>query len=225
MRPVRRAMIALSTVLLVSCSTPYRASVSTFHTLDGRPLPTFALVPYPDQEGSLEYRTYAETVRAKLIERGFREAPSEQAAVTVFLRYRVDDGRQITTSSQVWGPTGTASSYTTASASTYGGTASGQATTTNTPRWGPVGTRVNTNTVYRREVDLDMVDRAATVQQNKLVKVYEAKLTSEGTVGELPAVMPYLLSALFEQFPAASGSTRTVTCRESSDKTIECTSR
>jgi len=211
MRFLRILFLLTTASMLAACQTMLQGQVSTFHTLDGKPLPTFTVVPLQNQEGSLQFQTYAQVVRQNLIQRGFKEAPPEQAAVAVFLVYRIDDGTQVTSSYPIWGQTGTRSSYTTGSVSTYGNTATYQGTTTNTPQYGVVGAGVRTDTVYRRVVNLDMVDRAATTQQRKLVKVYEATVVSDGSTGELTAVMPTLLTVLFQEFPAPSGSVRKAT--------------
>lgn len=207
-----RVLLIVSTLsALTGCGSLIRSQVSTFHTLDGKPLPTFAVIPLESQDASLQFQNYAQVVRQNLTERGFKEGPFDQADVAVFIDYRIDDGRQLTRSYPIWGQTGTQSSYTTGTVSTYGNTAYVQGTTTSTPRYGVVGSGVRTDIVYRRVLQFDMVDRVATRQQNKLVKVYEATVVSEGSSSELAEVMPAMLKALFEQFPAPSGSVQRVT--------------
>jgi len=53
-------------------------------------------------------------------------------------------------------------------------------------------------------------DRKYFVEQGKLLSVYEGKVVSDGSEEELFVVMPYLIEALFKEFPGNNGSTRNV---------------
>lgn len=209
MHIVRNLMLIALAAALSACTT-VRSRVSTFHKFDGRPLPSFAIIAYQEQVNSLEFQTYATVVRENLIERGFKEAPADRADVAVFFDYRIDDGRQVAYSYPLWGQTGTQSTYTAGSAYSIGNSTYIQGTTRSIPRYGVVGAGVASATLYRRVLRLDMIDREASLRQSRAEKVYEATVVSEGTTEDLPTVMPFLLKALFEQFPAASGSVRTV---------------
>lgn len=205
----RIAFIVLIASLATACST-VRSHISVFHELDaGVAGTTYALVPFKEQEGSLEYKTYEQAVKQELNAKGFRETPLEQAKVIVFISYGIDTGKQVVTSYPIYGQTGVSSSHTYGTVQSYGNYGTYSGTTTYTPTYGVVGTGVGSRTEYTRFLKLDMLDNAAAKEQ-KIKKLYEAKVISSGRSGQLSAVLPTMIKALFEEFPGKSGSTRTV---------------
>jgi hypothetical protein len=167
----------------------------------------YVLIPFKEQIGSLEHKSYESVVKRQLSTKGFRDVPVDNAKFAVFMRYGIDDGKQVMNTYPIIGQTGVSSSYTTGSLSSYGRYGSFTGTTQYTPNYGVVGTGVTTNTVYTRFFNLEILDKNA-LAENKIVKVYEGKVISEGAEGQLPVVMPTMIKALFEDFPGKSGSTR-----------------
>ena len=55
-----------------------------------------------------------------------------------------------------------------------------------------------------------MVDKSSSLSDERIKKVYEAKVISSGSTSQLPEIVPVMIEALFEEFPGKSGSTRTV---------------
>jgi hypothetical protein len=203
----RVALVLLVTLLVTAC---VQSQISVFHEADfGAPGTTYVLVPYKEQEGSLEFKTYAQAVKQELNAKGFKEVSFEQAKTVVFIVYGIDTGKQVVSTSPVFGQTGVSSSHTTGMVYGSGDTAVYSGTTTYTPTYGVVGTSVDTSTVYTRFLMLDIIDKSTSTDK-KLNKLYEAKVVSPGTSSQLPAVLPVMIKALFEDFPGKSGSTRTV---------------
>ena len=83
-------------------------------------------------------------------------------------------------------------------------------TTTYTPTYGVVGTGTTSYTRYTRYLSLDIIDKDSTLSEDKINRVYEAKVISSGSTSQLPEIVPVMIEALFEEFPGKSGSTRTV---------------
>jgi len=205
----RIAFVVLIASLATACST-VRSHISVFHELDaGVAGTTYALVPFKEQEGSLEHRTYEQALKQELNAKGFKEAPLEQAKVIVFMSYGIDTGKQVVTSYPIYGQTGVSSSQTYGTVQSYGSYGTYSGTTTYTPSYGVVGAGVGSRTEYARFLKLDILDNAAAREQ-KINKIYEAKVVSSGRSGQLAAVLPTMIKALFEEFPGKSGSTRTV---------------
>ena len=141
--------LALLFALLSGCVA---VQVSSFHELE-KPLSgtTYAFVPIKEQDGSLEFKTYAKLVKAELDKRGMVETTREQAQYAILMTYGVDDGKQVVSSYPIYGQTGTVSSSTvrpyvpsinagssrtTGTITSYGGNiASYSSTTTYTPDW------------------------------------------------------------------------------------------
>ena len=207
----RNLIMVIVTLALTACGTMVTARVSSFHNLPAQPSGlTFAVMPYQWQNGSLEFQTYANAINAELQSKGFVAAPPDQAQYVVFLAYAIDSGREVSYSYPIIGQTGVSSSYTSGMVQTYGNTASYSGTTTYNPTYGVVGTGQGSRTEYRRVVRLDVLDKSA-LAAGQVSKVYEGEVVSSGSTGQLSAVMPTLLYALFKDFPGKSGQSKTVT--------------
>jgi hypothetical protein len=165
------------------------------------------IAPLKDQEDSLEWKSYADRVKAQLVQKGFRDAPLEDADLVVFLNYGIDSGKQVISSYPIYGQTGVRSSYTTGTVTTYGNMGYVSGTSYNTPTYGVVGSGTASSTRYGRYLRLEMMDKKS-LADGKLKKVYEAEVKSEGSSGQIAAVMPAMIKSLFEDFPGKSGSTR-----------------
>lgn len=204
-------LLAIVCAVLVGCAQLIRSQISIFHELPRGATPTYAFLQFKEQEGSLEHKTYENHIRQQLVAKGYREVPLENAEVVVFIQYGIDTGRQIVYSYPIIGQTGVTSSYTTGTIQSYGGGyATYSGSTFHTPVYGVVGAGTRSRTEYSRFVRLDLVDRAA-LSGGNIKRVYEGRVTSQGSSGQLSAVMPAMVRALFEDFPGKSESIRTIT--------------
>lgn len=165
---------------------------------------TYVMVPFKEQEGSLEHKAYEEAVRQELNAKGFRETTADQAETVVFLAYGIDAGRGVVSSHPIIGQTGATT------CSTFDGTPQSYGCTDSQPwpTYGVVETRMRRQTEYTRVLILDIVDRQALAEGN-IKKLYEGKVVSSGFSDQLGQVLPTMVKALFEDFPGQSGSTRT----------------
>lgn len=205
-----RTLITILTVLLLAgCGSRIQSRVTVFHELSPEPK-TFAFIQLKEQEGSLEHRRYEELVRSRLVQRGFKEIKLSEADYAVGIAYGIGS-QQVTSSYPIFGRTGVSSATTYGSVSTYGNTGTYSGTTTYTPTYGVVGSGVSTSTKYTRRLNLTFYDKKYFDEQAKLRAVYEGKVVSEGSTEEISIVMPYLIEALFQEFPGNDGSTRKVT--------------
>jgi hypothetical protein len=206
---MRNIVLAFLFALLSGCATFVETKVSAFHELE-QPLSgvTYALVPTKEQEGSLEFQSYAKIVKSELEKRGLTEAPFNQAKYAIFMFYGISDGKQVVSSYPIFGQTGTSSSYTTGTVTSYGNTASYSGTTYKNPTYGVVGSGTSTDTVFTRYLNIDIIDIAKS-GNGKVQKVYEGKANSSGSSGQLAPVMPAIIRSVFEDFPGKSGASRT----------------
>ncbi len=60
--------------------------------------------------------------------------------------------------------------------------------------------------MYTRRVDLVLYD-GMTYNTENPTRVFEGSAVSTGTNGQIDPVMPYIVQAIFDQFPGASGET------------------
>lgn len=184
------------------------SNVEVFHQLKPSSVVSYNVMPFKEQEGKLEYATYADKIREQLNAKGFVEAPSEKADVVVFIEYGIDDGKAVVSSYPIWGQTGVASSTTYGNVTTYGNTGTYSGSTYNIPSYGVVGSGTSTDTVYKRYLKMEMVDNKVYLASKKFKNIYEAKVVSVGSSNSLTLIMPYMIRSLFDEFPGESGTTK-----------------
>lgn len=205
----------LSTALLHGCAAVkpgIQSNVKVFHQMPTTQVvdATYVVLPWrKEQEGSLEHEAYAQQVASWLRARGLNVVTAgTPAKFAVFLDFGIDDGRTESRTYNVpqWGVTGYGSSTTTGTVNRVGSTSYVNATTTAQPTYGVTGYNQVTSSqrVYRRFVNIDIVEVAAPSGNPR--KIYQGQLKSEGTCGNITAVMPTFLQALLSNFPGTSGS-------------------
>jgi hypothetical protein len=208
---IKFLMVVPLILLLSGCAGFIRSDIAVFHDLPpdfaGT---TYASIPFKEQGGSLEHKTYDQLVKQELNAKGFKEEPIDKAEVVVFISYGIDTGREVVSSYPIFGQTGVSSIYTTGTVQSYGSYGTYSGTTTYTPTYGIVGAVPMSQTQYTRFLKIEILDKKALVQQN-IKKIYEAKVLSRGSSVQLSKVMPSMIKALFEDFPGKSGSTRSST--------------
>jgi len=110
---IKNLLIAIGLLEALSGCALLRSQVTVFHQLpqdfSGT---TYVMIPFKEQEGSLEHKAYEEAVRQELNAKGFRETTVDQAQVAVFLSYGIDTGREVVSSYPIIGQTGVSSSST-----------------------------------------------------------------------------------------------------------------
>ncbi len=211
---MRRLFLILALPLaLAGCATGPQsvpANVTRFHALPPvmRPM-TFTILPERGQVGSLEFQAYAEQVAHALSLRGWTPVPPTDGAppaeTVVFLDYGAGEGRTVIDSTPVYGP------------SVGFGTGWGRRS-----RWSGMGVnvpfghapfdddlrgyRTSSRTLYTRQLQVDILDGPAW-RAGETRKLFEGRAWNEGQSRDLPAAMPVLVRALFENFPGPSGQT------------------
>ncbi|MGB7950865.1 MAG: DUF4136 domain-containing protein [Candidatus Binatia bacterium] len=196
---MKNLLVATVFLAMSSGCALLRSQVTVFHhlpkDLSGT---TYVMIPFKEQEGSLQHKAYEEVVRRELNAKGFRETTVNQAQALVFFAYGIDTGKGIVSSYPIFGQTSATDCLT--------GLRSEQPC--NWPTYGFVGTREASETQYTRVLRLGIVDQQALAEGN-IKKLYEGQVVSSGFSDQLPKVLPFMVKALFEDFPSESGSTRT----------------
>lgn len=203
------ALLALS-----ACATGFPAKVSRFQQMPAPQGQTFVLeAADPDDRGGLEFAQYADLVRRSLIEQGYSEAPSRDAAtLIVSLDYGVDDGRQQVVErpgfrssfgfgfGRGWGSYGGWGGYRPYySRFGYYGRRSPFYFGWDDPFWGVGYDDIDVYTVYNSFLDLD-IRRAADGQ-----KVFEGTAKARSRTDDLRTLVPNLVEAMFTGFPGNNG--------------------
>jgi hypothetical protein len=212
---VRSASVKLGVLaavfLMSACSTTSQiaSDVVRFHRLPAPAGETFHIVPTDAaKKGSLEFDSYAAQVTGKLVQAGFRPAAANDAATyNVRLDYMISGGNEklasrpgFNTSFNVpfyygrgFDHDGYYGRYYDAFYDPffYGG--------------GFSQPDVYSYTVYTRKLNLDIVKASGGE------KIFEGRVESTGSDNRLPEVIPYLVQAMFTNFPGSSGVTQHVT--------------
>lgn len=200
---IRSIVFAVAAFALTACVNPryVTSDVTRFHTLppsaSGQ---TFAITALDkEQEQSLEFKQYADQLNSKLSSLGLKQSTGgpSRADYVVTLKYSIDGPTpDIRSRSNVSFGFGYGSGY----RSNWGWGASYDPFYDN---------YTNTKQIYVRRVELNIY-KGATYGSGTSERVFEGRALSEGLNGQLVPVMPYILDALFKDFPGSSGSTKTV---------------
>ncbi|MGD1956172.1 MAG: DUF4136 domain-containing protein [Sphingomonadales bacterium] len=208
MRMLKLSLAMAATLALGACASAFKSDVAHFHQLQGVSSgATFEIVPKDEElTGGLEFAQYANLVRSKLIQQGYQPASSADGAdLIVTLDYGVSEPTQkIRTLGGGVGGDG------------VGGAGFG-----NPFFFGPVfgpgfgggfGPDVYSYEVYSRGLSLS-IEKPATANSAREV-VFEGSVESNGRDNNLPEVMPFLVEAMFTDFPGTSGVTREVKIKD-----------
>lgn len=207
MRAVRLLPIALLT-LLAACASTFPANVARFQQLPAPTGQSFVIQSKdPAKSGSLEFATYANLVRDRLVAQGYQPAASPQAAtLLVNLDYGVSNGREKVASRPGFG-------------SGFGGFYGGYPYRYRYPYYagrfrspylygsfydpfwgGPFDyPEVYSYTVYNSFVDMKIA-RAGSNES-----VFEGRAEANTRSDDLTRLVPNLVTAMFTNFPGRSG--------------------
>ena len=220
-----KVCLALLLVFALSACSYVKNQVQVFHKLDPafEPGTTVAIVAGDEKkEGSLEFETHAKKLGIHLTALGLDVVDlADNPDYAVLFNYNITDGKPITRnySIPVWGETGIASSTTSGTISSYGGTSHYSGTTTYAPSYGVTGyqTVSKTEVIYGRALVIDMFKYRGVPSTEDLPAVLELTVSSAGTCSSITAVIDEMLKAAFTDFPPESGSDRRVDVPSDSD--------
>ncbi len=201
LRPAARRLVALTVLCVAGCATGpqlLRTQVTTFNEWSALPAEkSYIFARTLEFQNSLELKSYEDIVRDELTLQGFKLATdASRAQLVVTLRPSIS-----TTQVRVRDPW-PADPFRGPFGGWYGRRGFGWYD----PYWAfPDSFSDYTIDVFRRRLELD-IDSKAVVGK----RYYEGQVESTGDTAALPAVMPYLIRALFTDFPGNSGQTRRV---------------
>lgn len=190
---LRILVLSLLTLSLYACAGMFRSQVVSFH--EG-PLPqgeTIRVEPMGDAtQGSQEFKHYARLIEDKLREIGYRPvAENEQAMLVAKVDYSISDGM-----AQTRRDTRGYVRY-----HFYVGRYARPFYYGFYDNWEP---DVYTYMTYDRTLRMN-IEAADTGEL-----IFEGRVQSTGREAELAQIMPYMISAMFSNFPGESGVTKVV---------------
>lgn len=193
-----RILLAAFTLLLMQgCAQSLRSDVVSFHE-DSLPMGETIRIEAldPDRGRSLEYRNYARMIADELRKIGYMPVENADAEATLVAEvdYSITSGGQETRTFRRSPPyVRYHFHYGQFYDPFYFGFDNTWTDTVTTPS-------------YLRQLNVNIVRNDA--QREHL---FEGRVRSVGSQGELARVMPYLVTALFQNFPGESGVTKVVT--------------
>lgn len=207
----RGLLAAFSLLVLSACQTAVQSDVVTFHQ---EPLPMGESIKVraanPEKEGSLEFRRYAELVVQHLRDIGYdplplgSDAPSELIAE---FDYEISQGptEVVVSDRRLY------SRYHFHLGRFYDPFYFGLYDSWDPFFSGPVFsdpffTDAQTIDSFVRRLELNIID-----PEPQRERIFEGRVESVGPRSELPEVMPYMITAMFTNFPGESGVTKVVT--------------
>jgi len=199
---------AIAVFALAACASPkYVVSdVTRFHNLPSAPAgQTFVIATLDAEQGqSLAFRGYADAVTAKLAGMGLKPGTGSIE----------NSDYVVTVSYSVRGPTPDIESRTSnwSFGAGYGGWGH------HSGGFGSIGyspdfdSYTDTRQIFVRQVELNIY-RGATYNTPKRERVFEGRAISAGQNGQIEPVLPYIMDAMFKDFPGRSGETQRVSVR------------
>ena len=181
---MKRAFACLILLLLLSaCQQRITATVTRFTTLPPPPLNhTFTIIPDQYQAGNLEFEQTAARVATALAGFGLRAVPQDQPAdYAVFIRF---------------GPAGARTEIFDYGPPPYG-------RYWRYPYYYP---QYASYTLYASFLEMDMIDAPAW-RRGERKTAFQGRAIAETGIREFNVVVPYLVEALFRNFPGISGET------------------
>lgn len=215
----KHSLYLIASIALISASgcTTLRTNVMSFQGPEHQARGTIDVFPLNDeQSNSLSWNAHRERLLSKLIEVGY--SPPKQDDLPDFfavLRYQIDNGRDSATTVPLYGQTGGGSSISTGTISGgYGSSYNYSAYTTRSPQFGVVGATTIKSTAYTRDVFID-IRRFS----KSNTKAYGIRARSVGECGNIDAVIPFMLDAIFRNFPLENGKSTAI---EIDAKDLDC---
>lgn len=184
------------TVMLAACGPRLvQTDVTRFTASPSGPAPgTVTIVPTPDQRGSLEFQSYAEMVAQELSQQGFQPVPADTVPPPA---YEVRLG---------WGVNDPVTEIHSSPGTVFGGTSVfGSRSGFGLGIGIPLGhdTRIDSTTAYPKWLQVRMWAAGGE-------SVFEGRAVTEALGTSVQPAMPYLIEAVFTNFPGRSGTTERV---------------
>jgi len=183
-------------LLVAGCTSMFRGDVVTFH--EG-PLPageTIRVVASdPAKQASLEFRNYANLINEQLRRIGYEPTTSNDAELIAEVDYRVEAESQSVTVDRSRPYVRYHFGYGRYYDPFYYGFYND---------WGP--DVYTTRPSYLRTLELNIAHN-----DEERERIFEGRVQSTGLQNLLPEVMPYLVTAMFENYPGENGVTKVVT--------------
>jgi hypothetical protein len=179
-----------------------------------------------DVEASdLQFKEFKAYIICGLAENGiYTTEDPDTAEATLLVAYGIGEPEEhiYSYSQPIYGQTGVSSSHTSGTVYNYGNTGTYSGTTTYTPSYGVVGAVPMTGSyiTFTRWLDLRAVDMDQYKKDETVNVLWETRITSTGSSGDLRQVFPVLVAAASPHFGENTGKQIKITLHEN-DKVVK----
>ena len=218
LRPIARLISAGFLLVMLTITsgcvsvTPIRVSVNAFAASDAQRLKKFVILPGNPglSEFDLGFLETKDSLERSLLERGFLPSSNpRETELYVFVSYGIGAPQVYTRSYQVPVYGQISGGVSTVNAVVMGprGPSTVVGTVVQQPVYGVTGYQTSTSSTvtYTRWARIDAIDAKEFGKSKNLKSVWEAKLVSTGTIGDLRLVLPSMLRAGADFFGKSSG--------------------
>lgn len=208
---MRKLFVLLIVGLLVSSCSTIKSNVISYNVLGNyKSGKTYIFLPLEEQVEKLEYKTFSSMIAEKLLIHGFTLAEgSNEPDIIIAFGYYIDDGVEQIGSTPIIGQTGVSSSSSTGTIYSSGNTATYRGSTSYRPSYGVVGSRTYSYTEYKRTFWMKFIDRKS-INGQLFNTIYDVQVVSSGSTPQIQPIVPYMINAIFKDFPGVNGKSRSV---------------
>jgi Domain of unknown function (DUF4136) len=198
---IKRLLLSFGLLALAACSGGIRSNVATFHELTtGGGERVFITPMVPEKASSIEFQQYANLIAGELTKYGYKEPGDAEPQLIAGFDVTITEGRE-KFENRLSGFGGGGDWH-----HGYGGFGGyGQYWGGGYGGFGGFGG----NELYARTIYTATLKFELRTPEGKTV--FEGRSEIEARRKDLPALMPYLAAALFQNFPGENGVTRRVT--------------
>ncbi len=219
------AAIAAANCILAGCAAPFSASISGFSRPDAQLYKRFFLLPSESglTVNDLQFQEAARYVSNALASKGYREVSNlSECDLVVFIQYGIGSPQTFTQnySVPIIGQTGGGTSFVTATSYGRLGPQTITGTVTQPVTYGVTGYQAGSisQTLYGRWLRLDAIDYAEFVRSKNVKSVWETRIVSVGSSGDLRRVIPVMVAAAGSYLAENTMQSIEVTIREDDER-------
>jgi hypothetical protein len=217
---ITRVTVLIILVVLISGCTTYNVNVSSIKA-DNNVGKTYFIYPADKKvnPNDLLFKEFSDDVKFALKKKGYINVNDDQEAdQIILLTYGISDPKTKTISIPQFGKTGIKSASTTSNTQIYGNTATTSSTTTFNYDYGVTGYTSYNKTVYTRVIIISSYDWQKYLESGEMVQLWQTKILSTGSTGDLRKAFPVLIAASEEYIGKNTEKMISVKIRESSEQ-------
>lgn len=204
---MKKIFLLIVLIILQGCQSRIVVTVDSINTKEAKEKINYIILPGNQgcDESNLEYKEFSSLAEKALKLKGFHKSKSEEEAdLLIYLSYHISKPNvfQYAYETPVYGQTGYASSIKSGSVNVYKNHMNYSESTTYQPLYGIIGyeTKIRSEVSYDYSFNLKAIDMKHYLNSQKIVPVWETRVTSFGKSEDLRKVFPIMIYASKDYF-------------------------